>query len=136
MLQEQPEVPAQSVHSNGAKQMVETFIHGSKTGDFTPFIRLLTAEAKLVTEGGGKVRAAIFPIFRKERVQTFLEAVVPRGFFQGEVVPAMVNGQMGAMVINNYRVEKVMSFEWDTNRQLIKNIYVVANTDKLEHIGI
>lgn len=124
--------PQQSEHTN---KMIQTFIKGSKTGDFEEFMSLILEEAVLVTDGGGKVRAAIFPILGKRRVQTFLEAVVPRGLFHKvELLPTIINGQVGILARKNGRVEKVICFDWDTSGQSIRSIYIVMNPDKLKHI--
>ncbi|MBM7587327.1 RNA polymerase sigma-70 factor (ECF subfamily) [Bacillus pakistanensis] len=128
---EVPVHPQPSVHT---EKMIHSFIQGSKTGNFEEFIHLLTTDAILVTDGGGKVRAAIFPILGKERIQTFLESVVPRGFLQSEIQPTIINGQAGFLEINKDGAKTAICFEWDESGTSIRRIYIVVNPDKLQHI--
>ncbi|PEY32433.1 RNA polymerase sigma-70 factor [Bacillus cereus] len=125
--------PQQSIHT---EKMVHTFMQGSETGNFEAFINLLREDVSLVTDGGGKVRAAIFPILGKQRIQTFLEAIVSRGFFQVELLPTIINGQIGILARNKGCAEKAICFEWDESRELIRRIYIVVNPDKLKHISV
>lgn len=124
----QPEEPAQM------QQIVQTFLDGAKTGSFEPFINLLKADAVLVSDGGGKMRAALFPIYGKERVQAFFEGVFTRGFFDAEFLPAVINGQLGIVGKKDGRLEKVLSFDWDADKKEIKHIYILMNPDKLNNV--
>ena len=130
------EVPVHPQQSDHTEKMIHTFLKGSETGDFEEFIHLLTVDATLITDGGGKVRAAIFPILGKQRIQIFLEAIVSRGFFQLEILPTIINGQFGILARNKGRVEKAICFEWDESRESIRRIYIVVNPDKLKHIPV
>lgn len=133
----QHEVPVHPQQSDNTEKMVHAFIQGSKTGDFGEFMNLLTEDAVLITDGGGKVRAAIFPILGKRRIQTFLEAVIPRGLLQKvELLPTIINGQTGILARNNGHAERTICFEWDTSGKSIRRIYIVMNPDKLKHIPI
>lgn len=131
-----PEISIYPRESSHAEHMVKTFIKGAKSGNFDEFIRLLASDAVLVTDGGGKVRSAIFPILGKQRIHIFLEAVNPRGFLQTEVIPTKINGQIGFVVKNNGHVERTICFEWDSSKQVITRIYAVLNKDKLSHIQL
>ncbi|KEK22999.1 RNA polymerase sigma-70 factor [Bacillus gaemokensis] len=132
----QHEVPVHPQQSDYTEKMIHTFIQASNTGNFEEFINLLTADATLVTDGGGKVRAAIFPILGKQRIQIFLEAIVSRGFFQLELLPTIINGQFGILARNKGYVEKAICFEWDESGKAIRRIYIVVNPDKLKHIPV
>ncbi|MBY0599126.1 RNA polymerase sigma-70 factor [Bacillus bingmayongensis] len=130
------EVPVHPQQSNQTEKMIHTFIKGSETGNFEEFINLLTVDARLVTDGGGKVRAAIFPILGKQRIQIFLEAIASRGFFQLELLPTIINGQFGILARNKGHAEKAICFEWDESGESIRRIYIIVNPDKLKHIPV
>ncbi|MEN1938577.1 RNA polymerase sigma-70 factor [Paenibacillus sp. 102] len=132
----QHEVSVHPQQSSHTEKMVHTFIQGSETGNFEAFINLLREDVALVTDGGGKVRAAIFPILGKQRIQTFLEAIVSRGFFQVELFPTIINGQIGILARNKGRAEKVICFEWNESGESIRRIYIIVNPDKLKHIPV
>src|SRR5918997_1138434 len=57
-------------------ELVSAFITASRSGDLDGLTRLLASDAKLVTDGGGKVPAALNVIEGAERVATFLAGVV------------------------------------------------------------
>lgn len=130
------EVPIHPQQLEHTEKMIHTFIKGSETGNFEGFINLLTVDATLVTDGGGKVRAAIFPIMGKQRIQIFLESIVSRGFFQLELLPTIINGQFGILARNKGGAEKAICFEWDESGESIRRIYIVVNPDKLKHIPV
>jgi RNA polymerase sigma-70 factor, ECF subfamily len=118
-----------------SKKIIDSFIFGAKTGDFDQFIQLLISDASLVTDGGGKVKTAIFPIRGKDRIQIFLEAIEPRGFYQAEMIPAFINGQKGIVMKKNGMIIKTICFDWDMDQKLIRNIYIMLNQDKLDHLN-
>jgi RNA polymerase sigma-70 factor (ECF subfamily) len=86
-----------------AREEVELFVRAfekaMKSGRFEPFIKLLTEDTVLISDGGGKVRAAIFPIMGKDRVRAFLEGISAKGGLQGELHPAWINGQKGILLM-------------------------------------
>ncbi|HEK9100612.1 RNA polymerase sigma-70 factor [Bacillus pfraonensis] len=130
------EIPVHPQQSDHTEKMIHTFIRGAETGNFEEFINLLTTDATLVTDGGGKVRAAIFPILGKQRIQTFLEAIVSRGFFQLDLLPTIINGQFGILARNKGRAEKAICFEWNESGESIRRIFIVVNPDKLKYIPV
>ncbi|KAB8137746.1 RNA polymerase sigma-70 factor [Gracilibacillus oryzae] len=116
-----------------ANELAELFLHSIEIGNFDSFINQLTEDVVLITDGGGKARAAIYPIFSKQRVSAFLQGVYKRGTFEGELRIVNVNGEIGILQSNQGSPVKLIIF--DHNDREIQNIYVVINPDKLKEIG-
>ncbi|WP_199617028.1 RNA polymerase sigma-70 factor [Paenibacillus alkalitolerans] len=132
----QPGVPQLSRSAEHMDRLVKKFIDASKTGNFSDFIGMLTDDAVLISDGGGKVLAAINPIVSKERVAAFLEGLASKGGFQGDIRPAFVSGQSGIVHIKDGRPDKVICFDLDESRKHVNLIYLVRNPDKLKRITV
>src|SRR5262245_18925575 len=61
-------------------EIVSAFITASRSGDVDGLMRMLARDAKIVTDGGGKVAAALNVIEGADRVAAFLTGVVRKGF--------------------------------------------------------
>jgi RNA polymerase sigma-70 factor (TIGR02957 family) len=116
--------------------LAKTFIKASMTGNFEEFIDILTEDVVLVTDGGGKVIAALNPIVNKQRVSAFLKGISAKGSFIGELLPVMVNGQKGILQVKEGHPVKVICFELDSKQKNIRRIFIVSNPDKLNHIPV
>ncbi|WP_419875645.1 RNA polymerase sigma-70 factor [Candidatus Pristimantibacillus sp. PTI5] len=131
-LQKERELlPANTVK---AEPLVVTFMEAAATGDFNKLVALLTEEAVLVSDGGGKVRAAIFAIISRARVMAFLQGVIPRTFLGDGHRFAIINGQAGIIIMKDGKPRSVISFQLDAENQKIERIFVMLNPDKLKHV--
>ncbi len=119
-----------------AAALAESFIHASRAGDTGALIRLLSEDAVLMTDGGGKVRAAIFPIIGRDRVTAFMAGVVPKGFLQETCIPVVVGGMAGYLTVRDGKPYHVSVFELNGDGTAISRIYIVKNPDKLAHVTI
>src|SRR5688572_18972466 len=76
-------VPPRATSSAGDPkhaELVLAFITASRSGDVAALTRLLARDARVVTDGGGKVPAALNVIEGADRVATFLAGVVRKGW--------------------------------------------------------
>jgi RNA polymerase sigma-70 factor (ECF subfamily) len=128
---------APPLHSNTEHvKLVKEFINAAKMGNYDKFIEMLTEDARLVTDGGGKVHAAIFPIVSRSRVLAFLHGVIPKGFLGDDHRLVILNGQLGIVLIKDSQPISTLCFELDFSQKYIQKIYVVSNPDKLHHIAL
>jgi RNA polymerase sigma-70 factor (ECF subfamily) len=102
-------------------------------GNVDPVARLLAEDAVFYSDGGGKRRAALNPIYGKDKIVRFLNGTITknREIFQG-AEPAHINGLFGFVVRTTEGVE-TMSFEISNDH--VVAIYVVRNPDKLRHLA-
>ncbi|SHN05116.1 sigma-70 family RNA polymerase sigma factor [Gracilibacillus kekensis] len=110
-------------------KLVSLFIDGAETGDFTAFIELLTGDVELISDGGGKVLAALRPIVSKVRVKAFLEGIYRKGSFIGAYHMVWVFG--GFAIVQEIQGEPVKIILFNHGKEGIKNVYFVMNPDKI-----
>lgn len=109
------------------------FLEGATNGNFEPFIKRLTENVTLITDGGGKVLAALKPIYGKKNVSAFLKGIYKRGSFKGGLHIVKVNGELGILQEIEGVASKAIMFANDSEG--ITNIYFVMNPKKLAKIG-
>ena len=95
--------------------------------------RLLTSDARLIADGGGKAQAALNVIEGADRVAAFLAGVVRKGLTDDMSVRfETINGLPGMIVSGPLGLVQTNAFEIEDGR--IKAIYAVRNPDKLKHL--
>jgi RNA polymerase sigma-70 factor (ECF subfamily) len=115
-------------------ELLSAFISASRSGDVSALTRLLATDAKLVTDGGGKVTAALNVIEGAERVASFLAGVVRKGWTDDMTVRFdTINGLPGLMTSRPNELVQTNAFEIEGG--VVKTIYVVRNPDKLKHLA-
>ncbi len=123
---------AGAISSENDGKFVETFMIAIKTGEFESLKQILLKDVQIITDGGGKVRAALRPIIGYERVLAFIKGIKKKGAFVGEMTPIMLNGEMGVQLIRHGRVIMRACFQTDSSAAGISRIYVVMNPNKLQ----
>lgn len=111
------------------ESIVRRFLQAAATGDMQGLIGMLAEEATLVTDGGGKLRAALHPIVGRKRVAAFLAGVAAKMAAQTEVRAVTVNGAAGLLIVAPDG-PTVTAFEPDPDGRCLR-IYMVRNPDKL-----
>jgi RNA polymerase sigma-70 factor (ECF subfamily) len=115
--------------------LVKAFLSATHTGNFTEFVRLLTEGAVLITDGGGKRRAALHPIFGRLRIQALFEGIAAKGSLHGEWITPVINGQQGLVLIREQRPVMAICFAVDGKRQQAGRVFLILNPDKLRRIS-
>jgi len=128
-----PRAASSAVDSKHAA-LVAAFISASRSGDVDALMRMLANDAKMVTDGGGKVAAALNVIEGADRVAAFVSGVVRKGWTDDWSVRFdTVNGLPGLLVSGPGGLVQTNAFEIEEG--VIKAIYVVRNPDKLRHLA-
>jgi RNA polymerase sigma-70 factor (ECF subfamily) len=116
-------------------RIAAAFLAAAGSGDPAQLARLLAQDAVFVSDGGGKVRAALNPIMGGDNIAAFFIGVQrklphPAGT---DYRPTTINGLPGFLVVRaDGTIEQTLSFEIQDG--LIQRIYVVRNPDKLRAI--
>lgn len=126
------QVPA--FRNERADELARAFIVAAETGDTKTLIGLLAEDAVMISDGGGKVRAAIFPIAGRERVVAFYEGLSRKPYAVRGYIPAKVSGQSGLVLLQEGQATRVMTFQWDSSGERIERIYLIMNPDKLTFV--
>lgn len=125
--------PKQAVRS--ANERVHRFLSAFRDGNIEELMELLTEDVVIRTDGGGKVRAAINPIYGRHRVLIFLSALQARGWKDTASRVLLVNGEPGILYEDEHGIKAIVCFDWEASSGRIQNIYAVLNPDKLASIG-
>ncbi len=126
----QPESPPSN---QNVPVWVCAFLKAARTGEFSPLLEMFREDAVMWSDGGGKVRSAINPIFSRKRIIAFWSGITKKGSMEGDLVPTLINGQEGLVLYRNGIAVKVILVEGDRTG-LIRNIYLITNPDKLVHV--
>ena len=125
--------PSSSIDPKHA-ELLSAFIAASRSGDIAVLSRLLTSDVRLVTDGGGKVPAALNVLDGVDRVAPFLAGVVRKGWTDEMSIRfETINDLPGVIVSGPSGLVQTTAFEFEGG--LVKAIYVVRNPDKLRHLA-
>ncbi|OAS15449.1 RNA polymerase sigma-70 factor [Paenibacillus oryzisoli] len=118
------------------KELVARFISAITNGNIESLVDMLTEEVTLIADGGGKVSAAVQPIYMKERVLKLLRALSDSRFPASQAQLVKVNHQPGVLLSQDGVPTGVICFAWDDQTTAIERIYIIVNPDKLQHLAI
>ncbi|MGE0042425.1 MAG: sigma-70 family RNA polymerase sigma factor [Vicinamibacterales bacterium] len=129
-----PRPPASGGVDPAHAALLTAFMTASRSGDLAALTRLLTADARIMTDGGGKVTAALNVIEGAGRVAAFLVGVTRKGWTRDVSVRfAAINGLPGVILQWPDGLLQTTSIELEGDK--VKTIYVVRNPDKLRHVA-
>ena len=115
------------------QQLVSAFVTAARSGDLETLRALLAADARVVTDGGGKVTAALNVIEGADRAARFIVGAVRKGLPEGSIIrAAAINGLPGLVAYAPNGAVQTVAFEIVGER--IRGIYTVGNPDKLSHV--
>jgi RNA polymerase sigma-70 factor (ECF subfamily) len=119
-------------------QLMSAFAEATKSGDLNALTQLLASDVRIVTDGGGKVPAALDVIEGADRAAQFLVDVTrrrPGAWFREHFRPrfAIINGLPGIIVDAPEGPVQTAAFEIEGD--VVRALYVVRNPDKLRHLA-
>jgi RNA polymerase sigma-70 factor (ECF subfamily) len=117
-----------------AERLTSAFLGACSSGDMQALLDILTPDAVLLSDGGGKAAAALAPIVGADRIARFLLGVLKKAPAGLEIRRVRVNGQSGLLLTVDAQVIQVMTFDIDGGR--IAACYVVRNPDKLAKVAV
>jgi RNA polymerase sigma factor (sigma-70 family) len=116
-----------------ADVLVEKFVMALSIGDLSQLLEVLSSEAVLYLDGGGKVKAPKLPIFGSDRISRFFMSILPDLSASLIIKACQINAHPGMMAYEGEKVVSTAAFHIQDNR--IIHIYFVANPEKLEHLS-
>jgi RNA polymerase sigma-70 factor (ECF subfamily) len=117
-----------------AAELTKQFVQALTTGNITKLMSLITEDATLLSDGGGKVTAAVRPILGSDRIIRFLAGLLEKLPTDYSYRFANVNGLLGIVSYFGSIPNNVMTFRIQDGR--ITNIYLVVNPEKLRHLTL
>jgi RNA polymerase sigma-70 factor (ECF subfamily) len=118
--------------SEKAATITEQFVTAIMSGDVNSLLRLLAVDAKLLSDGGGKTKAALLPIFGAERIARFCMGIMAKTTETITYTLHKVNGGPGMVIYMNDQLYGVLSF--NVQNEKIHELYFMVNPDKLGHV--
>lgn len=116
-----------------ANALTEQFVSAIITGNVSKLLSLLAVDATLLSDGGGKTKAALFPILGAERISRFYMGILAKTTEYFSFKFTTVNGDPGIVLYIENQVYGVLSLQ--VQDDVIQKIYWVVNPDKLSHIS-
>jgi RNA polymerase sigma-70 factor (TIGR02957 family) len=120
-----------AVPTGELERVTSSFFAAAATGDVQQLMDLLAPDVVLLSDGGGKVKAALNPIRGAAKVARFLMGVTPTDA-QAEVEVLPVNGAPALVVRIDGRIDTVATGVMVDGR--ITELLVVRNPDKLRRL--
>ena len=119
-------------------QLLSAFTAATQSGDLNALTQLLASDVRIVTDGGGKVRAAMDAIEGADRAARFLVDVTrkrPGAWWREDFTLRLgtVNGLPGLIVEAPEGPVQTTAFEIVDD--VIRALYIVRNPDKLRHLA-
>lgn len=115
-------------HEYITRQFIEMCMHGNVEG----LIALLADEAILYSDGGGRVKAAMRPIFGAQKVARLIFGILRNAPSNVQYGLRTVNGHTGIVTYIDGKTDQVVTLDIRENQ--IQTIYVVRNPDKLRDV--
>jgi RNA polymerase sigma-70 factor (ECF subfamily) len=118
---------------DGAR-LAQAFIFAARSGDMAAMMKLLTGDAALHSDGGGKRLAALNVITGADKIAAFFAGVTRKRTFAPEhrIRPARINGLAGYVIRDEDGGFTTVAVDVADGR--IGAIYIVRNPDKLKHV--
>ena len=127
--------PPQRPSEIGAKheQLMSAFVAATRSGDLAALTQLLASDVRVISDGGGKVAAALNVLDGADRVARFLIGGTRKGMRDDYTVRfAAINGLPGIVV--NGPEGPVQTAAFEIEGETIRVLYIVRNPDKLRHL--
>ena len=118
--------PRSSVSVAERDAVIERFRAATETGDLQGLMDVLAPDVVLMTDGGGRVKAALNPIFGRDKVFRFLTAVAPEAL---ELVPVWLNGSPAIQFVVAGQRDGVGTMLVEDG--VVTRLFLVRNPDKL-----
>jgi RNA polymerase sigma-70 factor (ECF subfamily) len=110
--------PAPAASTERSERIVQRFMVACATGNVSELLAVLTDDAVLYTDGGGKVRSALRPIRTAARISRFFAGIRKRTQRDAFVELTRVNGEVGALMrrVDGHLVVSAFAFKGDRIR--------------------
>jgi RNA polymerase sigma-70 factor (ECF subfamily) len=115
------------------ERLMSAFVTATRSGDLEGLTQLLASDVRVVTDGGGKVAAALNVIHSADHAARFLIGAARKGWREDFTMRfASINGLPGIILDSPEGPVQTTAFELEDG--VIRALYVVRNPDKLRHL--
>jgi RNA polymerase sigma-70 factor (ECF subfamily) len=118
------------VPDQSAEAVLRQFEEAIGAGDVQALMNILHGDAVLYTDGGGKVQAALNPLYGASNIAKFFAGIARKGALAGiHPVYAEINRQPALLHYVEDEVRNAVVFDIVDGR--IRNMFIISNPDKL-----
>lgn len=121
--------PSRQAHA----ELTRRLLAAASGGDLEALQAMLCEDAAVLTDGGGRVRAALHPLIGRTAIARFLLGISAREPIARDAALVEVNGTPALITTAGSRVTSVGLIEADGAR--VRRIYSVVNPDKLRYVA-
>ncbi|MFI6677599.1 RNA polymerase sigma-70 factor [Kribbella sp. NPDC050470] len=123
--------PRHQVDKERHNELTMRFMAAAGSGDFDQVVSLLAPDAVLISDGGGKKKAALRPIHGPDKIARWMFAVIAENpDFQIRIAP--LNGELAFIAYYDDEPDTVAFLESTDDH--ITGLYLIRNPDKLTTI--
>ncbi len=114
--------------------LLSAFLAAAGAADTHALEQLLAEDVVLRSDGGGKVHAALKPIFGRDRTARFILGVSKKLGGDGRVELARVNGEPGVLLVDGGG-QAIAALVLAVRGESVTEIFLVTNPDKLARVA-
>jgi RNA polymerase sigma-70 factor (ECF subfamily) len=127
--------PRYDAPADTRRRVTDEFLAACLGGDLNRMLDLLAPDVVAWTDGGGKIQAALRPLYGANNVARFILGILLKNRLPDlGVQHVLVNGQPGLLVTSAGVPDDVVTVDLNADG-LIDGIRLIRNPDKLRHIG-
>ncbi len=114
-------------------KLLSVFLNARQTGDLSPLAKLLSDSVIYYNDGGGKISAALNPIYGRDKVTRFLQGLANKFdlLIKSEITLMRINGVPAFTLRDPEGHVQTFVFDLDAEGR-IATFYSVRNPDKLQ----
>jgi RNA polymerase sigma-70 factor (ECF subfamily) len=124
--------PRYDVSPQQRKELTYQFLRACANGDMDGLVAMLSEDAVMYSDGGGRVKAAINPVYGAEKVARLMIGLSKKAPPDFHLHFAEINGEFSAVVFLGATVYNVINLEFANGK--IKTVQQVLNPDKLRDV--
>jgi hypothetical protein len=125
--------PRQAVSASEARPVLEAGRRALETGDLQGLLDILAPDVVLITDGGGRIRAALHPITGAEKVVRFAFGGISKAGLAVTAEHCLINGSPALLLRVDGELDGVVAFRMAAGK--VTGLYFVRNPEKLTRIG-
>lgn len=127
------ERPRFAVSGDQHRDLLSRFSRAATAQDTTALMQLLAPDAVFYSDGGGRAKAALLPVYGADRVSRLVAGLVRKADITSDrIVPIEMNGSPALLYIDRAGLHSAISFESDGTR--ITRIFAMRNPEKLNRL--
>jgi len=117
------------VQNQEKKKIIQAFLAAAQKGNFDTLVQALREDIAIYSDGGGKVAAAINPLFGLDVCLKFLLGIYRKLDDTNRIELQMINGEQGFVVFENEQIVSVAVLEMEGGQ--LSKFYFIRNPDKI-----